>query len=251
VPGRGGIRGRVLVTRPREDAEPLAAALRSRGFEVFLEPLLHIVPKPDAAKDLDLTGVQALLFTSANGVRVFAGLSPERALPAFTVGDATARAAHEAGFGTVESAAGDVETLAALVRARLDPRAGALLHPAARQLAGDLKQMLESGGFTVRRPAVYEARGTESLSGALQSHLRDGKIGYALFFSPRTAATFVTLIEAADCAKSLGATHAVCLSAAVAAKLDGLAWGGVSVAEASNQDALLACLEVCCGQDHG
>lgn len=244
-------RGRVLVTRPPEDAAPLAKALRSRGFQVLLEPLLTIVPKQGVEKDLDLAGVQALLFTSANGVRVFAGLSPERGLPVFVVGDASARTARKAGFAKVESAAGDVETLAALVRARLQPSSGALLHPAARQRAGDLKQMLESEGFEVRRPIVYEARVAERLSDRLQSLLLAGKIDYALFFSPRTAATFVTLIEGADCAKSLEATHAICLSGAVSAKLERLAWGGVTIAEAPNQDALLARLEESCGQKDG
>src|SRR5262249_30135565 len=67
---------RALVTRPEEDAAPLAAALAERGIDVTLEPLLSIHPLPDAP--IDLTGVQALLFTSANGVRSFAELAGAR-----------------------------------------------------------------------------------------------------------------------------------------------------------------------------
>src|SRR5262249_3430191 len=102
---------RALVTRPEEDAAPLAAALAERGIDVTLEPLLSIHPLPDAP--IDLTGVQALLFTSANGARSFAelaggrGLPGWRDLPAFAVGDATATAARNAGFAHVESAGGD------------------------------------------------------------------------------------------------------------------------------------------------
>src|SRR6185437_6720906 len=68
--GREGfLRMKVLVTRPSADAAELAAALRARGLEPVLEPLLHIKPLPDAAARLEasLPGVQALLFTSANG----------------------------------------------------------------------------------------------------------------------------------------------------------------------------------------
>src|SRR5882724_6752731 len=89
---------RALVTRPEEDAAPLAAALAERGIDVTLEPLLAIRPLPEAP--IDLAGVQALLFTSANGVRSFAELAGGRdlagwrELPVFAVGNATAAAAN-------------------------------------------------------------------------------------------------------------------------------------------------------------
>ena len=110
---------RALVTRPEEDAAPLAAALAERGIEVTVEPLLAIRPIADAP--IDLAGVQALLFTSANGARCFAALAAERGiagwreLPVFTVGDASAAAARAAGFGRVESAGGDTVTLTGMI----------------------------------------------------------------------------------------------------------------------------------------
>jgi uroporphyrinogen-III synthase len=124
---------RVLVTRPEADAAALVAALEARGHEALAQPLLTIepaVPEPP----LDLAGVQALLFTSANGVRAFADVSQERGLPVFAVGDASAEAARAARFAKVESASGDVEDLARLVKDRLDPGAGPLLHGAGGSL---------------------------------------------------------------------------------------------------------------------
>ncbi len=79
---------RVLVTRPEEDASALAAALAARGFDALVEPMLSVAPAPGVTPPLDLDGVQALLFTSANGVRALARLTERRDLPAFTVGDA-------------------------------------------------------------------------------------------------------------------------------------------------------------------
>ena len=61
---------KVLVTRPEADAAPIAAELAARGHTVMIEPLLTIVPKPDAV--VDLSDVQALALTSANGARVLA-----------------------------------------------------------------------------------------------------------------------------------------------------------------------------------
>ena len=69
---------RALVTRPREEAEELAAALAARGLEALVEPLMEVHYQAAAP---DLEGVQAVLCTSANGVRALARASGERRLP--------------------------------------------------------------------------------------------------------------------------------------------------------------------------
>src|SRR5579885_1709266 len=131
---------RVLITRPREEAEALAAELVARGFECLVEPLLDIRPAATAAMPLD--GVQALLFTSANGVRAYAAREGRRDLPVFAVGDRTAEVARGLGFAKIESAQGALPELAELVRTRLDPAKGALLHAAGATVKGDLKALL-------------------------------------------------------------------------------------------------------------
>src|SRR5215472_17754964 len=100
---------RALVTRPREASEALAAALASRGVEAIIEPLIEVHYRQAA---LRLAGVQAIMCTSANGVRAFARSSDERRLPVFAVGEATAARARAEGFTTVWSAGGDVADLA-------------------------------------------------------------------------------------------------------------------------------------------
>ena len=96
-----GMTRRVMLTRPREDAHTLAEALAERGIVPVLEPLMTI--EHIAGPALDLDGVQALLVTSANGVRAFANRDPRRHPPVVAVGDATARAAAEAGFGASDN----------------------------------------------------------------------------------------------------------------------------------------------------
>jgi uroporphyrinogen III methyltransferase/synthase len=66
---------RVLVTRPRPQASGLAARLEDLGAEVVVFPTIAIGPPPDPAA-LDRAVVEAgkyawIVFTSANGVRVF------------------------------------------------------------------------------------------------------------------------------------------------------------------------------------
>ncbi len=156
---------RLLVTRPIEDAEPLAAALGQLGHEAVLEPLMSITDVDVAAggPDLDMDGAQALLITSANGIRAFARRTSRRDIAVYAVGDASGRAAQDLGFAEVRSAAGDVDALAALVRDELDPGAGTLLHIAGTHIAGDLSGLLEAAGFVVHRQVLYQASAAEIL----------------------------------------------------------------------------------------
>src|ERR1700733_7188459 len=72
---------RALVTRPRAEAEALAALLARRGIEMVIEPLIEI--EASGAVLPDLAGAQAVLCTSATGARALARASGERGVPAF------------------------------------------------------------------------------------------------------------------------------------------------------------------------
>jgi len=236
---------KVLVTRAEGEAEKLAARLAERGHQSVIENLLTIRFRPEAARGIApfLEGVQAVLFTSANGVRAFAEASERRDFPALAVGDATAGAARAVGFADVTSAGGAVEDLAKLVIGHLKPKDGALFHAAASVTAGDLQGLLEAAGFSVRRAVLYEAVEAERLSDATRVAIAGHGIAAALFFSPRTAATFVRLAAGLE----EGCKHmvAVALSSAVAEKLAPLPWRRIAVAAAPNESALLAALDSC------
>ena len=238
---------RVLVTRPEEDAAALVAALKARGHEALVEPMLTVAPAPGGTPPRDLDSVQALLFTSANGARAFARLSERRDLPVFAVGDASAEAARTAGFAAVESAGGNVDDLARLAIDRLNPADGVLYQAAANRLAGDLKGALEAAGFTLRREILYQTVPVTDLSASLRRELAAGQVAAATFFSPRTAETFAGLIEKMGLAGSCAETTALCFSEAVADQLRGLDWRAVLVAERPNQNSLLARLDELAG----
>lgn len=232
---------RALITRPLEDAATLAEALRRRGIEPVIEPLLTVTPLPAALPSLD--GVRALLFSSANGVRAFTQASERRDLAAFAVGPATATAACAAGFTTVETADGDSDALARLVGERLKPDDGPLIHIAGRAVAGDLVGQLRARGFAIERIALYDAVPAEALSPAVAQDLGAGRIDAVLLFSPRTAATFARLVDAAGRADALKACTALCLSQPVAETVARLPWKQVRVAAKPDQDSLLALLD--------
>ncbi len=233
---------RVVITRPREDAALLAGRLAEQDVKALVEPMLDIVPRSLDAP-LDLEGVQAILVTSANGVRALAQASSRRDLPLLAVGLASAEAAEACGFAEVCAASGDVAALAALACVRLRPDAGPLVHAAGDHIARDLAGALGAEGFAVRREVLYEARAATALSVGLRTSLTARDLDAVLFFSPRSADTFVTLLNAAGLAQSAASLDALCLSDAVAQAAGGVAWRRVAVAERLDQKAVLALLD--------
>jgi len=230
---------RILITRPREDAEPFARALTALGHEPAIEPLLDITFIPGAP--LDLIGVQAILLTSANGARAIAQRIRGRDIAVVAVGPATSAAARAVGFVEVSEASGEgVEALVQFVRAHLKPANGALLHPAGSVTAGDLSGALEAHGFQVRREVIYDAKAVDHLSGAGVAELSAGLVDAVTFFSPRTAALFVELAEEENLEASLSRVTAICLSQAVATALAPMRFAAIKVAEKPSQDAMLA-----------
>lgn len=97
---------RVVVTRPREQAAPLAAALERLGAEVSIVPLIHVDPVADVdelkASIHGLHHVDWLVVTSANTAKGLAGwpglLWIARNARVAAVGPATAVALESAGI---------------------------------------------------------------------------------------------------------------------------------------------------------
>ena len=230
----------LLLTRPKADSERLARALAAHGISSIIEPLLNILvqegPPPDTR------GVAAIAFTSANGVLAFAERSPRRNLPVYAVGDATARAARAAAFKDVQSASGDVDDLARLLTQALSPEAGAILHPAASKVAGDLAGHLADSGFTYRREVIYKSEKISSLSPKSRTAIVRGEIYGVVLMSPRTGHIFKEIMIRAGLADRAADMTAFCLSPAVAAAVDDLPWCKVKTAVSPEQDAFMALL---------
>ena len=235
---------RLIVTRPVAESEALAHQLHDRGHSVLIEPMLRIQNIDDAP--LDITDAVALLMTSANGVRAFAAHTPRRDLPVMAVGAATGAAARDAGFRDVDTAGGDVIALANMVRDRFKPGKGVLVHVAgsavAGDLAGDLGQEGDRGGYIVRRAVLYEAAATTQLSEACRAALQAREIDGILFFSPRSAATFVKLLLRDNLGELCRDIDLYGLSQAVADAAGILPWRCLKIAAMPRQDELLALL---------
>ena len=199
-------RQRIWITRAQPGAEVTAERVRALGHEAIVAPLLAVRVLPDVT--VDLAGVSALAFTSANGVRAFADASGERSLKVFAVGAATAQAARQSGFKSVLSADGDVEALAEGIAARRGELRGAVLHPGAAEPAGDLAGALEKHGVEARRRILYETAPVEVAAAEAEALARSDAV---LLHSPRAAQALAKLIKAHPAPKlrALGLSKAV------------------------------------------
>src|SRR5476649_2114745 len=108
---------RIAVTRPHDDSERTAAALRARGHEVLIAPLMQVEPVAAAIRE----SWGAVVVTSANAPGAIA-THPARAalikLPVFAVGRRSADACQQAGFTDVITAGGDVNDLMRVIMDR-------------------------------------------------------------------------------------------------------------------------------------
>lgn len=221
---------RIWITRALPGAESTAGRVRDLGFEAIVAPVLKLRDLPGR---IDLAGVAALAFTSANAVRAFAARSARRDLPIFAVGGATAGAARLAGFAEVVSSDGDVAALARLIARRGTALGGVVLHPRNAEPAGDMTGALASAGIEVRAVSLYETVAAEVPAAVLEGL---GAIEGVLVHSPKAGRRLAEIL------KLWSAPHLVayCLSPEVSGPLDSLAIGRVIVAPLPTEDALLS-----------
>jgi uroporphyrinogen-III synthase len=232
---------RVLVTRPLDDALEIQILLAARGHEVVVAPLLRVAFRRGA--EIDLTGVQAILATSANGVRALARRTPRRDVPIFAVGPQTAQAAQAVGFNSVKSADGDAVALAQAVPTWTSPKAGALLHASGADAPGKLAEALTASGFQVRSEILYDVISVGELPTNAADEIAANRIAAVLLFSPRSARAFVQSLTTAGLTEHASQMIAACISEATAASLAPLALKEIRIAARPNQESLLNCLD--------
>lgn len=227
---------RLWITRAQPGAEETARRLRALGHQPLVAPLLEV---RETGAPIDLDGVGALAFTSANGVRAFARRNERRDLPVFAVGDATAAVARAAGFQAVDSASGDISALAAHIAARRGVD-GLVLHPGATHPAGDLIGDLARAGVPAKAVCVYETLAVAFLPGAVATALEDATLDGVVLHSPKAARTAARLLSRLPRQDGVVNLTAFALSPACLAPLDELTLKRRISADHPTEDDLMA-----------
>lgn len=201
----------LVILRPEPGASATAARARELGLDVRLHPLFA----PEAlAWTLPEGEFDALLLTSANAVRL-AGALPR--LPVHAVGEASARAAREAGLEVATVGDGGVEDLLDTL-----PEGLRLLH-----LSGEERILPAKPRQRITSVAVYRMAPLPLPASALL----EGTV--ALIHSPAAGRRLAEV----DCSRQ--AVRVAAISPAVA-EACGTGWARCAAAEAPNDRALLS-----------
>lgn len=223
---------RLIITRPKADAERLAARLTSRGHTPVLCPLMKITHRRNIV--LPSVKLQAVCASSANGLDADVDWSRLAALPFHAVGPQSADAAQRRGFRAVHIATGgNLTGLVAVIAAKASPAAGAVLYLSGADVSGDLVGLLGPHGIAVERVIAYDVLPThpENLSTTITG--ADG----VMLYSPRAAKLWVAATSNIDTA----ALHHFCLSAKVAAQLPPAA--SITIAQTPDDRGMMELLD--------
>ena len=225
----------ILLTRPGRASEALAQELSQKGFVPFIEPMLTVKNLP---VDLpDLSAYQALVFTSANGVRAFCPLSSRRDLPVYVVGNRTKEEASVSGFQDVRCGGGNVKALADLLK---KDNPGTILYVRGQHVARPLLPLLPE--MEIEEVCVYLSEKSKKITESLWKKLASGEVDAVLFFSARTACTFVDILLEAGKGDLAGGIKALCLSDEVLKSLSVLSWEKTYVCNMPERGEMIALL---------
>lgn len=229
---------RVVITRAQADGERTAAALRARGHEVLIAPLMQVEPV-----SADLAGTWgAVIITSGNAAKAIAGNVAHDALvkvPLFAVGHRSAEAARQVGFTNVTSAGGDVHDLIRLVIARRADEKAPLLYLAGEDRAADLIGELTARGMAAEIRIIYRAVSAPFPPSLIEA-LSAGTVDAVMHFSRRSADNYVSGAAKAGVAGLAMAVRHLCLSGQAAEPLAGAS--GIVIAARPDEAALIELL---------
>ncbi len=193
---------RILITRPRAQAEPFAAGLKAAGFEPVIFPVIEIRPMYDnTALDRALHKLACYdwaVFTSVNGVeavwehmnRLWIERVPEKVQVA-AIGSKTAEAlkAH----GIIPSFIPDEYIAEAILPGLGDLRGRWVLLPRAEIARKALPEAIAKAGGVAHEIAVYHTLPAEPEPAGLAA-LRSG-VDVVTLTSPSTVHNFVEIVR--------------------------------------------------------
>jgi uroporphyrinogen-III synthase len=234
----------ILLTRPREDSEAMAADIEALGYIPFIEPMLEIVPQAASFPDFDDYG--GFVFTSANAVKtlpnsVFDQL-PALGKPVYALAPHTGQSLPWfAQYAITEKGSG----LELSARIAKDLAAGEVQgdKPFLHICGIDVARPMMVDGLVIEQFPVYKAEAAQVLSDDCQNMIRNGDFFAATFFSTRTAETFVSLAVKYGLDTSVSSTKALCLADSMVKSVRALPWQDVQAASQPEKQSLLELLK--------
>ncbi|MCB1483808.1 MAG: uroporphyrinogen-III synthase [Hyphomicrobiaceae bacterium] len=210
----------ILITRPLPDAWHMQSLVERQGQKTLLAPLIEIVP--EAIDPAVFEGASGVIVTSQNALRSLhlAGLTPAvRHLQIYAVGEATAKHAFDLKLPNITAGRGTAADLVTPIVERHKTRKGHLVHLAGDHLAFDMKGALAEHGLDVRVVPAYKSVAATALPPEVVGKMKTGQLDAVTLMSPRTAEIWTNLATKHGVRAELDKILHICLSPAVADKL--------------------------------
>ncbi len=190
---------RILVTRPRAQADAFLDGLRVAGFKPICLPVIEIQPveeNPELDQALaNLEQYEWIVFTSVNGVEVVLSRLPAGTVPrrVAAIGPKTAKALRER--GVMPEFVPDEYVAESILPGLGDVRGKRVLLPRAEIARKALPEAIRAAGGTAHEIAVYRTLPAEPDAAGLHA-LRQG-VDWITFTSPSTVENFIELVRGA------------------------------------------------------
>ena len=231
----------ILITRPEKDAEILGMELNRIGFDTVIYPILKLVDLN--SKLPNISDFLYIIISSKNGVRVFANKYDERDICLYVIGEGSAEEAYKQGFNNVIIGGKDAADLCKKIKSELGTNSGKFLYISAVDQSYDITSELRDYGYNIEKLVLYEVIAKSNLDEGLLNNIEDGIIDCVLFFSPRSAAIFSSLIKKAGKGDIVKEVRAFCISRSIAKKANELKWKMVYVSAEPNKRSLIELLK--------
>lgn len=235
---------KVLLTRPRDDSEAMAAQIKVLGYDPVIAPMLEIVPQEASFPDFSDYG--GFVFTSANAVKtipdsVFDQL-PQLQKPVYALAARTGQVLPWFAQYAV-TAEGGADELSA--RISQDLAAGKLTadKPLLHICGVDVRNAVRVDGVAIEQFPVYKAETAREMPDDVIAAIKSGDVYAVTFFSARTAENFTSLCEQYGISDAFQSTKALCLADSMVKSVRVLQWQDVQVAKSPNRDSLLVLLK--------
>jgi uroporphyrinogen-III synthase len=156
------------------------------------------------------------------------------------VGEKTAYEAKKIGFKSVQSADKDALALAEVLRAEK----GLYVHFRGQDISKSLIGLLaDQEGLTIEEFTLYRAVKASQISTKTLKYMGNNEVSHALFYSKRTAKTFVELLQRHECTSFVKGIKALCLADSMVECLSVLPWQEIKVAAHPDQQSMLELLK--------
>ena len=231
----------ILITRAEPDVNISVKNWQQAGLNAIAAPLTQFNLLEN--KIIKFDKYRAVIFTSANGVRAIEqlGLGDSlKNLPAFCVGENSAKWAREFGFINVKSAKGNVKDLIKLLKQNKNEISGDIIYPCAKHISQDLQKLSKPFGLFVEHLPIYEMQLIKTAHEIILDRIKQKEPLIIACYSLRSARMVLELIKQKQQITDFSFITIICLSKRIFSIFAKYSFNKLLIAKKSNDEAMMA-----------